>query len=74
MYYEGADGGRGRKCKGAKSPIGVILLSSSFYVKQVLVMNPPGPVAIDGKGGATVPWHSFDAGCGVACLGSNSGQ
>ena len=71
------EGGK-KSCRGknpnaavAQSPIGVILLSESFYVKQVLQKVDGSAIAMDGKGGATVPWHHFDAGVAAACLGSS---
>ena len=52
------------------SGIGVILRSESFYVNQVL-QQVAGSISMDGKGGATVPWHSFDGGVQAACLGGD---
>ena len=64
VYHNGE-----KEKKGSTSAISVILRSESFYVRQVL-QQVEGPVAMDRKGGATVPWHHFD-GLSLACLGSN---
>ena len=62
-------GKKGSRASLTKSPIGVILISESFYVKQVF-QKAGSSIATDGKGGATVPWHYFDAGTAAACLAS----
>ncbi|CAE7785409.1 unnamed protein product, partial [Symbiodinium sp. CCMP2456] len=70
VYHQGPEGKVVRRgangTKAGTSSIGVILVASSFYVKQVLVAKPTGPISMDGKGGATVPWHAFDAGLPAA--------
>ena len=74
MYPEGEKcqkGQKGSRERMTKSPIGVILMADSFYVKQVLQRADDGYIAMDGKGGATVPWHTFDAGVTAAFLGSS---
>ena len=61
-YFNGARKGS----KTGVSSIGVILIAESFYVNQVLQNGVGGPISMDKKGGATVPWHSFDAGISAA--------
>ena len=62
VYHNGA----GRGSKAGVSCIGVILIAESFYVKQVLQNGVGGSIKMDQKGGATVPWHHFDAGIPAA--------